>query len=117
MRVSTSSPPEGTDRPDRKWSSCDVGGGAGIGHQVLPRAGALVVRDADGESVARALGAQDVFPSELQPSSGGLEEAYLRLTGIDPLAGGHGGIVHGGIAQGRSAQGEAVAPTAEEGPS
>lgn len=55
--------------------------------------GALVVAGTDGESVARTLGAADVFPSELRPDGGGLEDAYLRLTGLDPLAGGHGGIV------------------------
>ncbi|MFV0316550.1 MAG: ABC transporter ATP-binding protein [Microthrixaceae bacterium] len=54
--------------------------------------GALVVAGADGEAVARALGTHDIYPSELSSASGGLEEAYLRLTGVDPLAGGDGGI-------------------------
>ncbi|MEZ5269956.1 MAG: hypothetical protein R2789_15795 [Microthrixaceae bacterium] len=52
--------------------------------------GSLVVRGAEAESVARALGAEDIYPSELGSDTGGLEEAYLRLTGVDPLAGGHG---------------------------
>lgn len=54
--------------------------------------GVLLVGAADGEPVARALGAADIYPSELRGVTGGLEEAYLRLTGVDPLAGGRGGI-------------------------
>lgn len=65
------------------------------GHQVDTGSGvgALVVYGADAESVARCLGAADIYPSELTSTAGGLEEAYLRLTGTDPIAGGHGGIV------------------------
>jgi ABC-2 type transport system ATP-binding protein len=57
-----------------------------------PTPDTISVRGADGESVARVLGTADLYPSELRSSTGGLEEAYLRLTGTDPLAGGHGGI-------------------------
>ncbi len=56
----------------------------------------LVVTGADGEAVARALGAHDLYPAELRPMRAGLEEAYLRLTGVDPLAGGAGGILGAG---------------------
>jgi ABC-2 type transport system ATP-binding protein len=65
---------------------------AGLAVQRGSDPGALLVSGADGESVARTLGAADIYPSELLTVTGGLEEAYLRLTGIDPLAGGDGGI-------------------------
>jgi ABC-type multidrug transport system ATPase subunit len=37
----------------------------------------------DGERVARALAAKDLFPSLLQPDEGNLERAFLELTGDD----------------------------------
>ncbi len=64
--------------------------------------GSLSVAGADGEAVARTMGAVGLYPSELHTSSAGLEEAYLRLTGVDPLAGGRGGLVadpHDGSAE------------------
>lgn len=68
---------------------------AGFAVEAEGSGGSLVVRGAEAESVARALGAEDIYPSELGSDTGGLEEAYLRLTGVDPLAGGHGGIAAG----------------------
>lgn len=37
----------------------------------------------DGERVARALAAKDLYPSLLQPDEGNLEQAFLELTGDD----------------------------------
>jgi ABC-2 type transport system ATP-binding protein len=41
------------------------------------------VPTSDGERVARALAAKDLFPSLLQPDEGNLERAFLELTGDD----------------------------------
>jgi ABC-2 type transport system ATP-binding protein len=41
------------------------------------------VPPSDGERVARALAAKDLFPSLLQPDEGNLEQAFLELTGDD----------------------------------
>ena len=47
----------------------------------------VAVAASDGERVARALAARELFLSLLQPDEGNLEEAFLELTGRDP--GGH----------------------------
>lgn len=79
--------------------------------------GALLVSGADGESVARTLGAADIYPSELRTATGGLEEAYLRLTGVDPLAGGHGGIAaEEGSARAAGGPPDATGRVTREGP-
>jgi ABC-2 type transport system ATP-binding protein len=43
----------------------------------------VAVAATDGEQVSRALAAQDLFPSLLQPDEGNLEQAFLELTGED----------------------------------
>jgi ABC-2 type transport system ATP-binding protein len=63
------------------------------GRLALAEAGMTAVLDGDalrvsvpaseGEGVARALAAKDLFPSLLQPDEGNLERAFLELTGGD----------------------------------
>jgi hypothetical protein len=63
------------------------------GRLALADAGMTAVLDGDalrvsappeeGERVARALAAKDLFPSLLQPDEGNLERAFLELTGDD----------------------------------
>jgi ABC-2 type transport system ATP-binding protein len=43
----------------------------------------VAVPPAEGDRVARALAARDLYPSLLQPDEGNLEQAFLELTGDD----------------------------------